>query len=52
MRLAASNAATAGTARPPVERPLGIDVKPEAAVTVLRVVGEIDALGAPQLAEA
>src|SRR5687768_7227796 len=52
MGLAASNAATAGTARPQVERPLGIDVTLEAAVTVVRVVGEVDALGAPQLAEA
>jgi RNA polymerase sigma-B factor len=52
MRLAASNAATADTAQPQVERPLGIDVQPEAAMTVVRVVGEIDALGAPQLAEA
>ena len=52
MRMASSNAGAADTERPPVERPLGIDVRLEAAMSVVRVVGEIDALGAPQLAEA
>lgn len=52
MRVASSYVGTVDSQRPPVERPLGIDVRREAAMSVVRVVGEIDALGAPQLAEA
>src|SRR5918993_459764 len=42
----------ADAARPAMERPLGIDVQLEAAMAVVRVVGEVDALGTPQLAQA